>query len=337
MRRVLIPSDNQDFVAELARAYARLGWDAVVGRANFELETGQFDLVHLQWPEELSGWEAPSSAQIDGIARRLERWSQRAKLLLTVHNLHPHRQVTDPSSVQLYEAVYARVPVLLHFTETSRRQVCEHFPQAAKQRNVVTGFFNWDGLLPARHEGLPARERMGIWPGDFMVLVFGALREWPEARLISRAYSMAAIPGKRLLMAGRYQESGPVWRQRWRRWIWARWLRRSRAVVVDRFVPDEQVIKSSKPRTCSSCLACGRSTPASSGWPQHLANPGSPRIAALSRSSAPGPKVRSIGPATQPVSPALWKMQPKWIAWPSERRIAGWPMAGLGSESSPPA
>ena len=42
-------------------------------------------------------------------------------------------------------------------------------------------------------------------------------------------------------MAGRYIEFGPVSRQRWRRWSWARWLTRRGAVTVPGFVPDEEV------------------------------------------------------------------------------------------------
>ncbi len=241
MRRVLIPSDNRDFVAELARAYAQLGWDAVVGRQNFELETGRYDLVHLQWPEELCNWRPPSERQIDELVARIERWSHRSRLLMTIHNLLPHRDADHPGYRRLYEALYSHVHVLAHFTDTSRRLVCTQFPQALKQRNVVTGFFSWDRLLPEQRNPIAARERLGFGSDEYVVLVFGTIRDWAEAKLIMRGFEGAEIKGKRLLMAGRYQEFGPVWRQRWRRWTWNRWLTGSRAVVLDQFLPDEQV------------------------------------------------------------------------------------------------
>ena len=60
MPRVLIPSDNPDFVRYLAEAYARARWEATVGKANFDLGTARFDRIHIQWPEELTGWQPPS-------------------------------------------------------------------------------------------------------------------------------------------------------------------------------------------------------------------------------------------------------------------------------------
>jgi hypothetical protein len=241
MHRVLIPSDNRDFVVELARTYHRLGWDAVVGRQNFELETGRYDLVHFQWPEELCGWKPPSQEQMDQIFTRIEWWSQRSRLLITVHNLLPHRDSEHPAYRRLFEGIYERIPVLGHFSETSRRLTCTHFPHADRQRNVVTGFFNWDGFLPKQRNAGAARDGLGIKPGEFVILVFGAIREWEEVQLVRRGFERAQIKGKRLLMAGRYQEDGPVWRQRWRRWAWRRWLRGAGAVVAERFLPDEEV------------------------------------------------------------------------------------------------
>jgi len=241
MRRVLIPSDNRGFVTELARAYAAHGWDAVVGRQNFELGTSRFDLVHFQWPEELCDWTPPTDGQVDQIVARVEYWSHRARFLLTVHNLAPHRHSDHPGFRRLYRELYARVPALAHFTDTSRRLVCSQFPEAGKQRNVVTGYFNWDCFLPKERKPVAARERLGFAADEFVVLVFGSMRDWAEVELVKQGFDGARIKGKRLLMAGRYQECGPVWRQRWRRWHWQRWLEGARAVVVDQFVPDEEV------------------------------------------------------------------------------------------------
>ena len=52
--KVLIPSDNRDFVAEMAGAYQEAGCEVVTGTFNFELGSADFDFVHYQWPEELS-------------------------------------------------------------------------------------------------------------------------------------------------------------------------------------------------------------------------------------------------------------------------------------------
>ncbi|HEX8295729.1 MAG TPA: glycosyltransferase [Chthoniobacteraceae bacterium] len=243
MRRVLIPSDNRDFVPQLAAAYRRQGWEVAVGALNFDLQVGSYDVVHFQWPEELTSWEPPTSARIAEIASTLDAWAGKSRLLLTVHNLYPHRHHGDPRCREFLEVFYERMEVLAHFTEASSVQVAGEFPITATRRNVVTGFFNFDSLLPAgaREDPGEARRRLGIAEDEFVVLSFGALRDWAEVELVRKGFDGARLPGKRLLMAGRYQEFGPVWRQRWRRWSWNRWLKRVNAVTKAGFVPDAEV------------------------------------------------------------------------------------------------
>lgn len=241
MPRVLIPSDNRDFVAQLANAYRHRDWDVAVGVANFDLRVARYDLVHLQWPEELSGWKPPSVGRLREILARLDEWAREARLLVTVHNLRPHRRSNDPMYRELLEGVYERVHALAHFTETSRALVTQEFAAAASRENAVTGFFNFDALLPPQRDAAKARATLGFAADDFVLLVFGGLREWAELELVRSAFSAAKVSRKRLLICGRYDEPGPVWRQRCRRWNWTRWLRSERAIVVTEFIPDDEV------------------------------------------------------------------------------------------------
>src|SRR5579859_6988443 len=57
MRRVLIPSDQRDWVINFAAAYQKLGFDVTTGAFNFDLEAAHPDVVHFLWPEELAGWK----------------------------------------------------------------------------------------------------------------------------------------------------------------------------------------------------------------------------------------------------------------------------------------
>lgn len=234
MPRVLIPSDNCDFVHSLAAAYRRVGWEVVVGVGNFDLRAAAYDVVHLQWPEELSGWRPPGELQFQRIVETLEYWQSQAKVVMTVHNLTPHRNAHHPDYRRLYEAFYERVHIFAHFTEASRELALERYPASKSQRHVVTGFFNADHLLPAERDRAAAKLRND----EFVFLVIGGLREWDEVQLVQQAYDAAAVPGKRLLMAARYDEDCGPWRLRWRRWTLARWLRARGAVVRQGYIPD---------------------------------------------------------------------------------------------------
>jgi len=142
---------------------------------------------------------------------------------------------------RLLESVYQQVDSVLHFTNTSRELVTREFPVSTRANHIVTGFFNLNRLVPASRDPVAARRARGFREDEFVILLFGGLREWPEVELIREAFDRAKVKGKRLLIAGSYDEPGPPWVQRWRRWSWARWLRSRRATMVGGYVPDDAV------------------------------------------------------------------------------------------------
>jgi hypothetical protein len=245
MLRVLIPSDNQDFVGGVAHAYRRLGCDVVVGRFNFELQAAGYDLVHLQWPEEFSGWRPPSRERMNRVFALLEYWATQSKVLLTVHNLYPHGYQDNPQYFELFDGFYRRATLVHHFSRTSRYLVCSTFPSSRERRHFVTTLFNYESLRPPRADRPAARAAFQLAEDELAVLIFGALRMWKEVELIRSAWGLVSNPKKRLIMAGRYNELHPVSRgsMLYRRWSWKAWLRRQNAVVINDYIPDDQVYR----------------------------------------------------------------------------------------------
>ena len=45
---------------------------------------------------------------------------------------------------------------------------------------------------------------MGIGEDEFVILMIGRIRFWREVELIQRAFDLARVPKKRLLMAGKF-------------------------------------------------------------------------------------------------------------------------------------
>jgi glycosyltransferase involved in cell wall biosynthesis len=242
MKRVLIPSDHFDFVANFAIGYRSLGFDATGGHINFELETGDFDLIHILWPEEFTGWRVPTSAQIDAVLARLDRWAKRSRLIISVNNLYPHRNPNDPQFHRLYTGFYERATVIHHFSHTSKDLVCREYPSIAGKNHVVRLGFNYERLLPSSPcDRAVARRGFGFASDDIVFLVFGSLRFWEEVRLLQQGFGRARVRKKRLLLVAHYIEGGPVWRQRWRRWRWRRWQRSDDVRSIVERVPDEDL------------------------------------------------------------------------------------------------
>jgi hypothetical protein len=231
MKRVLISSNNMDWGANFAIGYRSLGFDATAGLINFELETGDFDLLHILWPEEFTGWVAPTSRQVDSILRRLDRWARRSRIIITVANLYPHRNSNDPQFRRLYIGFYERADVIHHSSQTSKELVCREYPSIAERNHMVRLGYNYERLLPPRpSDRAHARRTLGLRSDQIIFLVFGALRFWEEVQFLQSAFRRAQVPNKLLLLRASYAEEGPVWRQRWRRWRWREW-QRSRGVL----------------------------------------------------------------------------------------------------------
>jgi hypothetical protein len=119
--RVLFPSDQRDWVVNFADGYRRLGWEVTTGVFNFELEACHLDVVHFNWPEELTGWRLPKASQIEETIARLDRWATHSRMIATVNNLLPARPTSESALASgLYTAVYERAEVIHHFSHASK-------------------------------------------------------------------------------------------------------------------------------------------------------------------------------------------------------------------------
>jgi glycosyltransferase involved in cell wall biosynthesis len=240
--RVLILSDGIDWVANFAEGYRKMGYDVTGGLINFELESSQYDIVHVFWPEEFCGWSLPTEKQVDSVLRRLDRWVKHARLIFSVSNLYPHRYPGHPLFHRLYTGFYQRADVIHHYAQASKELVCREYPSIASRNHVVHVGFNYERLLPSGPRNrTAARTALGIDPGAMVYLVFGSLRFWHEVRMLQRAFALARVPNKRLLLTADYVEGGPRWRQRWRRFQWRRWQGTRGIQAMVRHVPNDDL------------------------------------------------------------------------------------------------
>jgi glycosyltransferase involved in cell wall biosynthesis len=239
MPRVLIPTDDDD--PGLIEAYRCLGWDVTVGTANFRNRASHYDVVHYQWPEEYSGWRVPTHEQIVETEERLRWWSARATCIFTVHNLYPHYGVGDPACHELYSCFYRHCHLISHFSHTSQQMVLEEFPSARRARHIVHCPANNAVALAIQKERGSRRGELGIREDEFVILMIGRIRFWSEVKLIQRAYDLACVPNKRLLMAGKFALIAPPWRKRLLMLRWNLWLKARQAVVDTRYVPENEL------------------------------------------------------------------------------------------------
>lgn len=239
MPRVLIPTNDDD--PGLIDAYRSYGWDVVVGLDTFRNRIGKFDVVHHQWPEEYSEWQAPTAQQLSEIQDCLDWWCSRATNIFTVHNLYPHYAVDHPASHELYSSFYRYCHLISHFSETSHRLVLERFAAARRSRHIVHCPANNAVALVTQKQRGSCRTELGIGEDEFVILMIGRIRSWAEAKLLRRAYDLARVPNKRLLMVGKFAVQAPSWRGRLLSYKWNSWLRSRHAVIDTRYVPENEL------------------------------------------------------------------------------------------------
>src|SRR5215471_7496887 len=90
--RILVASDDLSFNPALVAAYLARGHKVTTGVSNFALRLGDYDIVHLHWPEELVGFgvNAADAGRTVQALDDLNWWATRAVIVTTVHNLVPH-------------------------------------------------------------------------------------------------------------------------------------------------------------------------------------------------------------------------------------------------------
>jgi glycosyltransferase involved in cell wall biosynthesis len=243
MPRVLIPSDaTVEDQLSLIEGYRSLGWEVAVGKANLEIRAAHYDVIHYQWPEEYCGWTSPpTEQQISQIEEHLKWWASRATSICTVHNLFPHYGVAHPAFRELYSCFYRHCHVISHFSHTSQQLVLKEYPAAHNACHVVHHPASYEVTLAKQLQRGSRRTEMGIGNDEFVILMVGRLRSWAEVELMQQAFNQARVPKKKLLMAGKFALTGNPWRNRWLLLRLKWWLKRQRAVVDMRYIPEEEI------------------------------------------------------------------------------------------------
>jgi hypothetical protein len=195
--------------------------------------TGDYDVVHLHFPEYLT--YGLQQAYIDGLtnqiisdlATRLDYWSKRAPIVVTRHVLLPHDARHDPMWEKLYAVFYSFADAVAHFGKASVTEFEERYARVEFKRGVrpihrVIPHQNY-ATLPNTITRDAAREKLGVPRDARVMLVFGALRSDDEAELVRHTFD-AVRDDRKVLVVPRWREKPIAFP-----WIRARtWLRNLR-------------------------------------------------------------------------------------------------------------
>ena len=156
---------------------------------------GDYDIVHIQWPESLTGWkfESKINRQIEEI---LAYWKKRAIIVNTCHNLLPHNNESGEAK-RLYDMVYHHSDAIIHLAGYSRTKIQEAYPEITAQQVVIPRLTY--ACYPDQVSREQARSFLKIPQDAFVMLSFGMLRHVEEKKLLLNAFKWLKHPQKMLL------------------------------------------------------------------------------------------------------------------------------------------
>ena len=189
-------SDNP-FVRLLADGIRACGYEVVCSVEEFRSNAADYDIVHLQWPEELFRWKAPAPADVETLEQQLQTLKNNGiPLIYTRHNTLPHHG--NPLVTEAYGLVERYADAIVHLGDCSLREFTAAHPDS-EQLQVVIPHHIYEGLYDMDITRNAGRRALGIPADRLVVLAFGAFRHAEERRLVWGAFRRLHYPAKFLL------------------------------------------------------------------------------------------------------------------------------------------
>lgn len=163
------------FIDHLAEALSDLAEVTVSPDLNDVSE--ETDILHIHWPETLTGWQAPSKSQLLEIERKLNEIKGRGThLVWTRHNTRPHSG--DEKISRLYELVERQAEAVIHLGPAGVEALKKAMPHA-RHTIIPHGMYK----EVHRMDQAEARAQLGLTTG-LVVLIPGRIRTMEERQLI---------------------------------------------------------------------------------------------------------------------------------------------------------
>jgi glycosyltransferase involved in cell wall biosynthesis len=199
---------------------------------------GQFDILHLHWPQAdvsepsvaVSGIRWLGLVAVLGWARLLGK-----KIVWTVHDLQPH-ELRHPRLLRSFRRVFlASLSGYFALSDSSRRLAEATHPALRRVRAFVTPHGHYRGEYPDSLSAAAARAALGLSPSQRVFLHLGQIRPYKNVPALIRLFRQTSAPDDVLLVTGSCADPAL------RREVESAAAGDPRVRTILRFVPAEQV------------------------------------------------------------------------------------------------
>ena len=200
------------------------------------------DIIHIQWPEQLFGWQPVDKKDLKKLINQLKFWkSMGSKIVVTRHNVFPH--TLNELYRELYYIIYSYSDAVIHYSNASIDNF--HTIYDPKEIHPIHKmiFHPMYSDIENSSDRKSARNYLGISENKKVILIFGQVRDEKERQFALNVFTGLDTDNKLLLAPKWY---GAVSKRTPVEWLFSRLK-----IFLDRpgkefklsqyFIPEEEI------------------------------------------------------------------------------------------------
>nr|WP_321378896.1 glycosyltransferase family 1 protein [uncultured Bacteroides sp.] len=189
--------DDNLFVYTLREGFRKKGFEVECSLDAFWNENSFYDIIHIQWPEELFYWNAPTDELLNKLDQRFKVLKRKgARIVYTRHNVCPH--YLDINVQKSYELVQCYSDLIVHMGEYSKYEFINRYPES-RVEHVIIPHHIYEGCYNEFLTKEESRLYLNIPQNRYVILAFGKFRHWDEIYMTIKAFLSCSVSNKYLL------------------------------------------------------------------------------------------------------------------------------------------
>lgn len=188
------------FVPILCDAIRMNGIDVRCSTKEFWESDTDYDIIHFQWPEEVTGGTCEAPDIIRRLKERIAFFRSRgASFVYTRHNVRPSH--ANEVTSKIYDIIESQSDIIVHMEHFSQHEFTTKYPDS---RNVIVPHHIYQYTYQENISVERARQYLRLPHEAFIVTAFGKFRNNEERRMVLRAFHAWGEERKLLLAPSLY-------------------------------------------------------------------------------------------------------------------------------------
>lgn len=200
------PSDRNPYLSLLINAVEKAG--ARVDRYSLRrLLSGNYDVWHLHWPENVLLEKQPAYPTMKFLTRLALAKARGIKIVWTAHNLQPHEPVHPVLVAGFWRVFSTLVDGVFSLSTTGGKLLAEHHPALARKLLSVTPHGDYRSSYPNQLSRVEARAKLQLPERCTVILFFGRILRYKNVSSLIDSFRGLSDPDIRLVIAGACAEA----------------------------------------------------------------------------------------------------------------------------------